>query len=194
MTSHPFGTFPEIHPIWSPIDWTDKYPWWTNVWWINNSMDRCLLDDYPSRTSIWYLIDPAHHLIYWSDKCPLWKNVPLSTNICHTDRFPLSQILETFLFIAYLRPFFFLKITGRKSILKKWQNFFLYQVVLDFCYGHRMCPIWVWGKGHFHFLPFPYFQIGHFQCSKSESLIPLFNTNLPLISVKCGLRNHCWLL
>ena len=68
---------------------------------------QILLDIFPSRTSNRYLIDPAHHLIYWSDKCPLWKNVPLSTNICHTDRFPLSQILETFLFIAYLRPFFF---------------------------------------------------------------------------------------
>ena len=67
---------------------------------------QILLDIFPSRTSNRYLIDPAHHLIYWSDKCPLWKNVPMSTNICHTDRFPLSQILETFVFIAYLRPFF----------------------------------------------------------------------------------------
>ena len=90
MTPHPFGTFPEIHPIWSPIDWTDKYPWWTNVWWINNSMDRCLLDDYPSRTSIWYLIDPAHHLIDWSDKCPLWINV-LGIND-PMDRWPLTSM------------------------------------------------------------------------------------------------------
>ena len=32
-------------------------------------------------------------------------------------------------------------------------------------YGPRKCPIWEWGKGHFHFLqlPFPHSHIRHFQ-------------------------------
>ena len=43
-------------------------------------------------------------------------------------------------------------------------------MVLDLCFWYQKCPIWEWGKGHFHFLQLPFLTISD-RLARTESLV-----------------------